>query len=355
MTFTLPDLGEGLRDAEIVAWHVAEGDHVAADAPLVSVETDKAVTEIPSPRAGRIAHLLAKPGDRVAVGKPLVAFAEGPQSDAGTVMGVLPEAPAAVPAPRVAASPAVRALARARGVDLAAIAGSGPDGTITRDDVARAATGAAGGEPLRGIRRAMAANMARARERVCAATLFDEADVEAWWAPDADVTTRLVRAVAGAVAAVPLLNATYDDVANTVRTNARVDLGLAVDTPEGLVVPVLRDAGARDAVSVRRDVDALKAAARGRTLGVEDLRDPTITLSNFGMLAGRHAALVVVPPQVAIVGAGRIAARAAPHPAGGVVFRHELPLSLTFDHRVVAGGDAARFLRAMIDALSAPG
>ena len=179
-SFLLPDLGEGLQEAEIVAWHVAEGDHVVADQPLVSVETEKAVVEVPAPHSGRIARLLAKVGERIKVGAPLVAFEEGAHPDTGTVVGELTIAPehhdiaparAAAPMPpsaAVKAAPAVRALAAARGIDLAGIAGSGPGGAITREDVLRAAEAPAelsAREPLRGVRRSMARNMARAHRR----------------------------------------------------------------------------------------------------------------------------------------------------------------------------------------------
>lgn len=352
-SFALPDLGEGLTEAEIVAWHVAEGDHVVADQPLVSVETEKAVVEIPSPHAGRIARLMAKQGDRVKVGAPLLVFAEGASVDTGTVVGDLGgQGPAPTPG-KTLASPSVRAFARDRGVDLARLVGSGPGGAVTRADVERAVatpSDQAAGEPLAGVRRAMAINMARAGEEIVPATVWDDADIEAWWSPAADVSIRLVRAVATACAAVPALNARYDGRTMTRRLPPGIDLGIAVDTEEGLIVPVLRDIGRRDMAGLRRDLDALKAATRSRTVALADLREPTITLSNFGTLAGRHAALVVLPPQVAIVGAGRIAPQAVPRD-GDVAIRHLLPLSLTFDHRVVTGGEAARFLTAMIEDL----
>jgi 2-oxoisovalerate dehydrogenase E2 component (dihydrolipoyl transacylase) len=355
--FRLPDLGEGLQDAEIVAWHVAEGDHVVADQPLVSVETEKAVVEVPAPQSGIVAKLLGKIGERVKVGAPLVVFAEGAHADTGTVVGTLAPSPPpqtqtppppVAPATRRDASPAVRALAREHDIDLALLAGSGPSGTATRDDVLRAAAAkGAAGETLRGVRRAMALNMARAHAAVVPATLWDEADVEEWWAPDADVTLRLILAMAAGCAAVPALNARYDGATMTRLIAPRVDLGVAVDTEDGLIVPVLRDIGMASPVELRRQIDALKEAARTRTLPLADLRDPTITLSNFGTLAGRQAALVILPPQVAIVGAGRIFAQAVPE-AGRIAIRHVLPLSLTFDHRVVTGGEAARFLAAMM-------
>jgi 2-oxoisovalerate dehydrogenase E2 component (dihydrolipoyl transacylase) len=355
-TFTLPDLGEGLQEAELVAWHVSEGDHVVADQPLVSIETEKAVVEVPSPQSGHIVRLFAKLGDRIKIGAPLVEFDEGLRADVGTVVGVLPpELPLVHPGvapgmPHVAAAPAVRKLARERNVDLAGLIGTGPGGAITRLDVERAAASRPESEPLRGIRRVMARNMARAGREAVPATLWDEVDIEAWWRPDADVTLRLVRAIAAGCAAEPALNAWFDGNAFSRRLFQQVDLGIAVDTDEGLVVPVLRRIAARDDAALRSNLDALKGAARNRTLAPADLLGATITLSNFGMLAGRQAALVVMPPQVAIVGAGRIGL-AAVSANGEIRLHHFLPLSLTFDHRVVSGGEAARFLRAMLEML----
>ncbi len=193
----------------------------------------------------------------------------------------------------------------------------------------------------------MAVNMARAHAQVVPATIWDEADIEAWWATNADVSSRLIHAIARACAAVPQVNAWFDGASLRLEHLSRVDLGIAVDTEDGLIVPVLRDVGQTNNVALRAKLDAVKEAARTRRLALADLRDPTITLSNFGMLGGHQAALVVVPPQVAIVGAGRIHAVAALQ-NGAVAFRHVLPLSLTFDHRVVTGGEAARFLAAMI-------
>jgi 2-oxoisovalerate dehydrogenase E2 component (dihydrolipoyl transacylase) len=356
ITFTLPDLGEGLQEAELVAWHVSEGDHVVADQPLVSVETEKAVVEVPSPQSGRVSRLLAKPGDHIKIGAPLVEFDGGPRPDAGTVVGVLPQevpplqASTAPRSPHIAAAPAVRRLARERDFDLAKLVGTGPGGAISRLDVERALGSRPDNEPLRGIRRVMARNMARAGREIVPATLWDEVDIEAWWQPDADVTMRLVRAIAAGCAAEPALNAWFDGNALSRRLLPEVELGIAVETEDGLVVPVLRNIAARDDAALRSNLDALKQAARDRTLTPADLLGATITLSNFGMLAGRQAALVVMPPQIAIIGAGRIGL-AAVSVNGEICLHHFLPLSLTFDHRVVSGGEAARFLRAMIEML----
>jgi 2-oxoisovalerate dehydrogenase E2 component (dihydrolipoyl transacylase) len=360
-TFVLPDLGEGLQEAELVAWHVGEGDHVVADQPLVSVETEKAVVEVPSPQAGKIARLRAQPGDRVKVGGALVEFEEGPRTDTGTIVGELapaPSAPAAAPplqGPAVRAAPAVRALAQRLGVDLAKVMASGPGGAVTSADVertARAQTEASPAEPLAGVRRAMAVNMARSRAEIVPATVSDEADIEAW-PPQSDITIRLIRAIVAGCAASPGLNAWYDGGTMERRLLKQIDLGLAVDTEDGLFVPVLRNIAARDAADLRRGIEAMKKDVRARAVPVAELRGQTITLSNFGMFAGRFAALVIVPPQVAILGAGRISQRAVV--ADGKLAAHRiLPLSLTFDHRAVTGGEAARFLKAAIEELQRP-
>ncbi len=313
---TLPDLGEGLYEAEIAAWHVAVGDDVAVDDPLVSVETDKALTEIPSPRSGRIARLGGAVGERVRVGAALVEFADGDEPVAS--------------APR--ALPAVRMLANELGLDLAAIAPTGADGTVTVADVARAIRGGGGAveepwQPLTGLRRSMAEAMARSHAEVVPATVHDDARIGG-----GPVTVRLVRALVAAAAAEPALNAWFD-LARGRLLHDRVHVGVAVDTAEGLIVPVLRDARAEPDVAAA--VERLAARARSRALGPDELRGATITLSNFGAIGGRYATPVVTPPQVAIVGAGRLRDAL-------------LPLSLTYDHRAATGGEAARFLAALI-------
>jgi pyruvate dehydrogenase E2 component (dihydrolipoamide acetyltransferase) len=356
-TFHLPDLGEGLQEAEIVSWHVGVGDHVVADQPLVSVETEKAVVEIPAPQSGRIAKLCAEPGDIVATGAPLVEFEATPTADQGSVVGALPETEKSTePPPKpagdargVKATPAVRALAGKLGVDLSVVAASGPGNTITAADVERAAAAieAAGpSEPLRGVRRAMARNMERAHAEVVPATVTEVADIDDW-EPGCDITLRLARAIAVACKAEPALNAWYLGRDAGRRLHEKVDLGIAMDTEEGLFVPVLRDVGARSEADLRRGLERMKTDVRARSVPLEELRGQTITLSNFGMFGGRHAALVVMPPQVAIIGAGR-SREAVVARDGKPTVRRVLPLSLTFDHRPVMGGEASRFLAAMV-------
>jgi pyruvate dehydrogenase E2 component (dihydrolipoamide acetyltransferase) len=361
--FYLPDLGEGLQEAEIVEWRVAPGDEVAADQTIAAVETDKAIVEIPAPYAGRIEKLFGSAGDVVHVGAPLVGF-EGEAADTGTVVGELAAgAEAARPgrsvpqaAPGVRATPAVRALARKLNVDLAAVAPSGPEGTVTVADVERAAAGQAPaetGETLRGMRRTMARNMALAHAEVASVTVMDDADVESW--PEGmALMPRLVRALAAARRAEPGLNAWYDAKSASRRVFQEVHVGIAVDTPEGLLVPVLRDCHKRDTGSLAAAIEALVRDARERTLAPEALRGATISLSNYGAIAGRYASPIVVPPAVAILGAGRLERRAVVLPEGGIAAHRVLPLSLTFDHRAVTGGEAGRFLNAVIADLELP-
>jgi 2-oxoisovalerate dehydrogenase E2 component (dihydrolipoyl transacylase) len=372
--FLFPDLGEGLHEAQIVEWHVAEGDEVAADEPLLSVETDKAVTEVPAPWKGRIAKLCAAVGDTIQVGDVVVRYegddevataaATTGRRRAGPVeTAVRPSASAG----RVRAMPAVRILAAELGIDLAGIAGSGPDGTVLARDLAgalsrprRGATDLpstvpenaddSGWQPLSGVRRSMARNMERSRAEIAPATVHEEADVSAW-ARRTDVTARLVRALLAGIAAEPALNGWFDAVRGR-RLHEALHLGVAVDIADGLVVPVLRDAGTVDARHLRSELDRLVEAARQRSLAPGELAGATMTLTNYGMIAGLHATPVVIPPQIAILGSGRIADRLKPA-ADGPRAARILPLSLTYDHRCVTGGEAARFLRAVIANLEA--
>jgi pyruvate dehydrogenase E2 component (dihydrolipoamide acetyltransferase) len=367
-TFILPDLGEGLHEAEIITWHVGVGDTVVADQPLVSVETDKAVVEIPAPWSGRISALHGSAGELVEVGSALVDFDDDAAAlEFAGIVGSLPgsatPAPPSAPVtttppPRapipssgltVQASPAVRALAKRLGVELSEVTPTGPGGLATAADVERAAQAPVDDvtfEPLRGPRRAMAEAMTRSGAEVVPASITDVADVDAWPAAT-DATARLVRAVVAGCAAEPALNAWLETGATGRRVHKHVDLGIAVDSPDGLFVPVIRNVEQKDAAGVRARLDELIAAVRDRSIAVDDLRGATITLSNFGSLGGQHAVLVVVPPQVAILGAGRAKPQVVAVDGSPAVHRM-LPLSLTMDHRAVAGGEAARFLAAVV-------
>jgi pyruvate dehydrogenase E2 component (dihydrolipoamide acetyltransferase) len=362
-TFTLPDLGEGLQDAEIVSWHVSEGDRVIADQPLVSVETEKAVVEVPAPWSGTVAKLHAKSGDIVKIGAPLADFdLEGAREDSGAIVGELPKSADEVVkgeiTPRAAAAkdlsvkaaPAARKLAAEKDIDLRTLTGTGPGGAVTRKDV-EAASGASTEpyEPLRGVRRAMARNMAQAHAEVATTNVTDEANITPW-PPGEDVTMRLVRAAIAACKAEPALNAWYDGKKEARLLHDHIDLGIAMNTEDGLFVPVLRDAGNRTEEDFRAALEAMKKDIAARTVPPQELRGQTITLSNFGMIGGRYAALVVMPPQVAIIGAGRITEEAKVID-GKIKPCRILPLSLTFDHRAVTGAEATRFLMSIVNEL----
>jgi pyruvate dehydrogenase E2 component (dihydrolipoamide acetyltransferase) len=385
-TFRLPDLGEGLAEAEIVEWHVKVGDHVRVDQPMVSVETAKAVVEVPAPFSGVVTALRGKPGDIVLTGAPLIEF------DSGTVVGNMPatseeefvESPgisgtrSRADNGRSRAVPAARALAKTLGVDLAAVEGGGRAGLITLDDVLRhanmpgAANGAAAAgssspaaraiaaagpqdgtvEPLRGMRRAMAQNMSQSRDQVPGSTVCDDADIH-HWKQRGDYMLRLMRAMTFAWRAEPALNAWYDPVTQSRFLVAHIDLAIAVDTPDGLIVPVVRNIENKSPHELRADIAAQKQAAHRRSTAAQDLRDFTLMLSNFGTLAGRYGIPLVVPPAVAILGAGKVREDAVVV-EGAVQAHRRMPLSLSFDHRCITGGEACRFLAAVIADLEKP-
>ncbi|MCC5868307.1 MAG: 2-oxo acid dehydrogenase subunit E2 [Gammaproteobacteria bacterium] len=417
-TFKLPDLGEGLPEAEIVSWHVSVGQRVKVDELLVSVETAKAVVEVPSPYTGVIARLHAAEGEMVATGAALVDFdevegqaqpaadpsdsadarkdeaekansdsAEAQQADSdadepsdsqspearsesSTVVGSMPSSDdmlveTARPGSRrsrdgtLRAAPAARKLAEELGVTLAEVAPSGSEGQITPEDVrahaqardaARArdadTPGPWRGGALRGPRRAMARSMTTSGQQVVPCTIFDDADIEAWLAPRT-MTERLLRAMVAGCRAEPALNGFFDAQAESLEALQRVDIAMAVDTPDGLIVPVIRDAAGKSLSELREAVDRIKQATRARSVRPQDMVDYTITLTNFGMLAGRYATPVLVPPTVAILGAGMLQRDLVPV-LGGIEVHRRLPLSLTFDHRCITGGEACRFLAAVI-------
>ena len=364
--FNLPDLGEGLQEAEIVAWHVGEGDNVVADQPLVSVETDKAVVEVPSPWSGKIGKLHAQPGDVVQVDSPLVGFDEGDAVDAGSVVGKQHTGEAEIQEASVEvetqdtrkagkATPAVRALAQKLGVDLAMVTPTGQGNVITAKDVEAAAADVADAEPLeplKGVRRAMARRMAHANSEVAGSTIMEDADIGEW-EDGQDISMRLIRAMAAGCKAEPMCNAWYDSTENGLRIHTKIDLGVAVNTAAGLFVPVMHDIGNRTAEDLRAGFDDLRGAVEARTVPAEELRGATITLTNAGPLLGRYTTPIVSPPQVAILGVCRARDEVVARD-GQPVVRRMMPLSMTFDHRAVSGAEASTFMAAVIEDLAKP-
>ena len=414
----LPDIGEGIAEGEIVRWLVKPGEAVREDQPLVEVMTDKASVEIPSPRTGVIATLHAAEGQVVPVGSVIISItvagdgapapaAPTADADADTARwndegGATPAAstraiatpPPGAPAGRAQASPAVRQLAKQLGVALEGLAGTGPGGAITAEDVRRgappaaaksgagagtaagagaataagAAPGSAGEEriPLRGLRRKIAEHMRHSLSTAAQFTFVAECDFTALVAHRASVRARaeasgvkltflpyVVKALVEPLRQYPLLNSSLDDARREIVLKKSLHIGIATATPDGLTVPVLHDADRRSLFALARDIERLAAAARDHTLKLEDLQGATFTITSTGAKGGVLATPILHHPQVAILGVHEV----KPRPAvvdGAIVIRELGNLSLSLDHRVVDGAVGADFLYALIARLEQP-
>lgn len=370
--FHLPDLGEGLAEAEIREWYVKPGDAVTVDQPLVSMETAKAVVDVPSPYAGKIAKLHGDANQIIETGAPLITFDTGEavvkSEDKGSVVGKLEtseskwdDGAVTIGAAKsktgtVKAMPAARVLASEMNIDLAGMTGTGPKGLITVADVKKKMGNAkpqratnylnGEGEGLHGVRRIMAQTMTQSHNEIVPVTIIEDVDISHLPAKT-DITVRLLKAIVAAAKAEPALNVWFDGHAMARKEFKEVNIGLAVDTPEGLFVPVIKDAGAKSDAELRKTVDDFKKSVKERSVAQKDMQGATITLSNFGMIAGQYATPIIVPPAVAILGCGR--SREVPVVKDGKVVPGKImPLSLTFDHRAVTGGEATRFLGTVI-------
>jgi pyruvate dehydrogenase E2 component (dihydrolipoamide acetyltransferase) len=356
--FKLPDLGEGLTEGEIARWLVVEGQEIAEDDPLVEVQTDKTTVEIPSPAAGKVARILVAEGEVVPVGTVLVVIGEDgavPEPLASEPAVAAPAVSAGkvadpVPAGRVRATPLVRRIAQQLGVDLATVAGTGPNGQITEQDVRSAAGGSEEGrrEPLRGVRRLIAEHMARAHREIPPVTWVEECDFE-------NVDLKLLiptvlKACAAALAEYPELNARLEG--DEIVYLERYDIGVAVQTNQGLVVPVVRCCDTRSVEELAVELERLAEAARAGKLQPEELRGGTFTVTSAGKLAGLFHTPIVNHPEVAILGIGRIAPRPVVRD-GEVVVRRMGTIAVTFDHRVIDGARAAEFGLSVIRRLEA--
>jgi pyruvate dehydrogenase E2 component (dihydrolipoamide acetyltransferase) len=353
--FKLPDLGEGLTEGEVARWLVAEGDEVAEDQPLVEIQTDKTTVEIPSPAAGKVASILVEEGKVVPVGTILVVIGDGaapaerpsPQSTPSPPAGPRGQAPGPGSRGRVRATPLVRRLAQELGVELDSLEGTGPHGRVTEADVRGAATseGQAPGpvpegrrEPLRGVRRLIAEHMSRAHGEVPAVTWVEECDFG-----ELDLKLLLptvLKACAEALKDFPELNARLEG--DEIVYLDRYDFGVAVQTGDGLVVPVVRGCDTASIDELAKEIARLAEAARSGALKPEELRGSTFTVTSAGKLAGLFQTPIVNHPEVAILSIGRIAPRPVVR-EGGLVVAQVGYISLTFDHRVVDGARAAEF------------
>ena len=332
--FKLPDLGEGVREGEIARWLVEVGQEISEDDPLVEIQTDKTTVEIPSPAAGRVGQILVAEGEVVPVGTPLILIGDGV---------------AERPQPKkVQATPAVRKLAAELGVELDAVSGSAPDGRITEADVRGAAPAREGErrEPLRGVRRQIAEHLARSRE-VPAVTVVEECDFTDLSAKrgERSYLSYLIQAAVAGLQEFPEMNAMLEGT--EIVYWERYDIGIAVQTDEGLVVPVLREAGEKSLEELDAEAERLATRAREGKLEPEELRSSTFTVTSAGRLGGLFATPLVNHPEVGILGLHRIAPRPVVRD-GEIVVREVGWLSCTFDHRVVDGARASEFLLGVI-------
>ncbi|MBM4323527.1 MAG: 2-oxo acid dehydrogenase subunit E2 [Deltaproteobacteria bacterium] len=407
--FKFPDIGEGLTEGEIVRWLVKEGDEVKEGQPLVEVETDKALAEIPSPKTGVILKILAKEKEIVKVGQVIVIFGEKGESLATPpakpksvgVVGELEEAPEepTVPEAKVEtvkpvlvsehalATPAVRGLAKELGVDINKVKGSGPEGRVVEKDVRQIAEGKekplepekkitkvkkydlygyVDRIPLRGVRRSIAKAMVKSKYTAPHVTAMDEADVTALWkirekekkaaekkGVKLTILPFIIKAVIAGLMEHPYLNASLDDENEEIILKKYFNIGVATDTPEGLMVPVVKNAKDKSILQIADELTKLVEKARNRTIDLADLKGGTFTISNYGALGGIYATPIINYPEVAILGVGKIKDTSVVK-SGKLVVRKILSLALSFDHRVVDGGEGARFLNTVISRLEDP-
>lgn len=371
----LPDIGEGVAEGEIVRWLVAEGAPIKEDDLLVEILTDKAAMEMPSPVTGVLAKIAAQPGQVVPVGAVLAVIevaGPGPLRAEGKAGGE-PKPPdiappeGAAPRPRtgdVLATPAVRKLAKDFGVDIATVSGTGPQGRVTEEDVRRASAPAAPSSttaaeeriPFRGKRRMAAKKMVLSKSTIPHALLVDEADVSNLLAMRESlreigakegvkitILPFIVQAVVTALRTHPAMNASLDEARGEIVRKKRYDIGVAVDMEDGLVVPVIRDAGEKTIVELAREIERLSQGARNGTLPLSDLSGSTFTVTSIGSIGGLFSYPVINVPEAAILGVHKVVRRPVVRD-GEIVARDMAYLSLSFDHRLIDGGTATRFL-----------
>ena len=356
--FKLPDLGEGLTEGEVYRWLVSEGQHISEDDPLVEIQTDKATVDIPSPYVGTVLKILVAEGEVVPVGAELVVIGEPgealPEQSEPTAPlqreAVSRATPAAAGSGRVSATPLVRKVAQELGVDLASVTGTGPGARITEEDVRAAAAGGATTEGrrerLRGVRRVVAERLAHAHAEIPAVTWVEECDFEE--VDIAKLVATVMKACAESMPEFPELNARLEG--DEVVFLDRYDFGLAVQTEQGLLVPVVRGVDSKSVDEIHEEVGRLVEGARHGSLKPEELRGSTFTVTSGGKLAGLFQTPIVNHPEVAILSIGRIDPRPVVRD-GEIVVRRTGTVALSFDHRVIDGMRAAGFGLAVIERL----
>jgi pyruvate dehydrogenase E2 component (dihydrolipoamide acetyltransferase) len=394
--FKFPDIGEGIAEGEIVKWQVKEGDRVEQHQTIVSIETDKAIADIPSPRSGVILKIHHKEGDIIRVGETLVTIGEQsetieklpelPSRPTASVVGVLEEPHTVSPRPtRIAATPATRRIAREFAVDLTEIPGTGLQGRITEDDVRKFAQsrkerievvtkpaekrdtyGCYDVVPMKGVRRSTAKRMVESFRTAVHVTHMDEADVTelvAFREKQNKIAEKrgvhltympfIVKAVVAALKQYPYLNSSVDDEHEEIILKKYYNIGVAADTPDGLIVPVVKDADQKDIFTIAQEIQDLTEKAQSREIILSDLKGGTFTITNIGFIGGTHATPITNYPETAILATGRIRERPVVRD-GQIVIRSIMPLSLSFDHRVTDGALAARFVNMIMKFLQDP-
>ncbi|MDG6902978.1 MAG: 2-oxo acid dehydrogenase subunit E2 [Nitrososphaerota archaeon] len=400
MEFKLPDLGEGITEGEILKWMAKEGDMVKEDQPIVEVMTDKVNVQIPSPRSGRVSRILVREGDVAKVGQTIIVIDEGtgtapapapahappaPVRAAATAPPPPSFAPAPATAQGVIATPATRRLAREMGVDIGAVRGSGPQGRVTDDDVRKSAPArspstiavhaptpspavptSSGREevvPLRGLRRTISERMAKSLRTTAQVTHVDEADMtelvllrEAFKGSAEKRGVRLtylpfiIKALVPALKGFPYVNSSLDEAAGNIVLKRYYNVGIATDTEQGLVVPVVKDVDKKDIFELAGEIERLSAKARSGQLTLDEVRGSTFTITNVGAIGGLFATPIINIPEVAILGLHKIAKRPVVRD-GKIEVRDTTYLSLSFDHRVFDGAYAARFTSQVIETI----
>lgn len=383
--FVLPDLGEGITEGEIRKWLVKTGDAVEEHQTVLEIETDKAVVEIPSPKKGVISKINKDEGEIAKVGEVLMTISEAagetieekPETKerpkSVSVVGVLPEEEEEE---EILATPAVRALAKELGVKLEKVKGSGPGGSITKQDVTDASEKGKKAEdqygnfeiiPLKGLRRTIAKNLVLSQKMTAFVTGMDEADItELWELREKEKKSLLdkgihltflpffIKAVHRALTGHPMLNASVDEEREEIIVKKYYNIAIAVDTPDGLMVPVIKDADKKTILELAKEVQELSQKARDRKIKIEEMKGSSFTITNYGHFGGTFATPIINYPDVAILGTGKISEK--PWVKNGQIeIRKILPLSLTFDHRVTDGVDSAKFLSMVIKYLEDPG
>lgn len=411
--FKFPDVGEGITEGLVVEWKVKEGDMVEADQDIVDVETDKAVFTLPSPKKGTILKIHHKEGETIKVGETLVTIGgvgevvrgekrvpeKKEEVYTGSVVGVLEEAPEEGKKPaekevpvreareirKALATPAVRRLARELNVDIWRVEGTGKDGRVTEEDVRRFAEkveekvetgvkeikkydmyGYVSSVPLKGVRKVVAKKMREAVSNSALVTHHDDADVthlvevrerhKEYAAKKGAKLTYIpfaIKAVIEGLKEHPYLNASLEIDGETIILKKYYNIGVAVDTPDGVIVPVIKGADQKTILEIAREIGELAKRAQDRTIDLADLRGGTFTITNIGIIGGKYFTPITNYPESAILGLGRIEEVPVVR-EGKVIIRHILPLSLSFDHRVIDGAEAARFVNTVKEHLEDP-